>query len=193
MAPPRSWALAHYHTEELSKGSALYLCCRICFHGKRRPSSEDLESSHRPGNQYPGCIRYRWKTGKSHAGLAAHLRRHDYEDPARIRHDQSSESLGEGGDKDTTWDFVRDMVVLDLADFASAERKGATRVYHKHLRRPLSGRKKIKDVFNDFAAAGMKKVMDIVAARKESGGRFAIVAARQRVRVSRVSRGLADG
>ena len=23
MAPPRSWALAHYHTEELSKGSAL--------------------------------------------------------------------------------------------------------------------------------------------------------------------------
>ena len=39
-----------------------------------------------------------------------------------------------GGDKDTTWDFVRDMVVLDLADFASAERKGATRVYHKHLR-----------------------------------------------------------
>ena len=134
MAPPRSWALAHYHTEELSKGSALYLCCRICFHGKRRPSSEDLESSQRPGNQYPGCIRYRWKTGKSPAGLAAHLRKHDLEDPARAHHDQLSESLGEGGDEDTTWDFVRDMVVLDLADFASAERKGATRFYHKHLR-----------------------------------------------------------
>ena len=56
------------------------------------------------------------------------------EDPARVHHDQLSESLGEGGDKDTTWDFVRDMVVLDLADFASAERKGATRFYHKHLR-----------------------------------------------------------
>jgi hypothetical protein len=51
------------------------------------------------------------------------------EDPARVHHDQLSESLGEGGDKDTTWDFVRDMVVLDLADFASAERKGATRFF----------------------------------------------------------------
>ena len=109
------------------------------------------------------------------------------EDPARVHHDQLSESLGEGGDKDTTWDFVRDMVVLDLADFASAERKGATRVYHKHLRRPLFGRKKIKDVFDDFAAAGMKKVEYIVAARKKSGGMFAMSTD------AWVSRGLAEG
>ena len=189
MAPPRSWASEYYHThtEELSKGSALYLCCRICFEGKCRPTSEDLESSRRPENQYPGCIRYSWRSGKSPAGLAAHLRRHDMEDPARVHHDQLSESLGEGGDKDTTWDFVRDMVVLDLADFASAERKGATRVYHKHLRRPLFGRKKIKDVFDDFAAAGMKKVVSIVAARKKSGGRFAMPTD------AWVSRGLAEG
>ena len=190
MAPQQSWALAYYHKEELSKGPATYLCCRTCFEGKSLPTSEDLESCKHPSTRYPGCIRYSWKTGKSPAGLASHLRRHDLGDPARLHHDQSS---GEGGDIETTLDFVRDMVVMDLADFASAERQGATLFYNKHLRRSISGRKKIKDVFNDFAAAGMKKVMDIVAARKESGGRFAIVAARQRVRVSRVSRGLADG
>jgi hypothetical protein len=44
----------------------------------------------------------------------------------------------------------------------------------RDLRRPIFGRKKIKAVFDDFAAAGMKKVMDIVAARKESRGKFAM-------------------
>ena len=124
MAPPRSWALEYYHDEVLCKGSALYMCCRLCFHGKPRPSSADLESSKRPATQYPGCIRYSWSTGKSPAGLAAHMRRHDVHDAARL-----SESLGEGGDQDTTRDFVRDMVVMDLADFASSERKGARLVF----------------------------------------------------------------
>ncbi len=44
----------------------------------------------------------------------------------------------------------------------------------RDLRRPIFGRKKIKAVFDDFAAAGMKKVMDIVAARKEYRGKFAM-------------------
>ena len=50
MAPPRSWALAHYHAEELSKGSAVYLLCRTCFPiGRHRPSSKEFESMADPG------------------------------------------------------------------------------------------------------------------------------------------------
>ena len=73
---------------------------------------------------------------------AAHAKRHRLEDSAAARHDQLSEGGGEGGDDDTTQDFVRYMVVLDLADFASAQRKGAAHVYQKHLRRCVFGRTK---------------------------------------------------
>ena len=57
MSPVSSWALAHFYEEEPHKGSAVYLCCRICVHEKDRPSSEDLESCKHPSKQYPGCIR----------------------------------------------------------------------------------------------------------------------------------------
>jgi hypothetical protein len=173
MARARSWALGHFHTEELRKGSAVYLLCRSCFPiGRHRPSSEELKSIKDPGKEYNGCIRYCWGLNTSPTNLAAHARRHCLEDPAAVRHDKLSEGGGERGDEDTTQDFVRYMVVLDLADFASAQRKGATHFYQKHLRGRVFGRTKIKNVFDNFAAAGMKKVKDIVAARKKAGGKF---------------------
>ena len=188
MARARSWALGHFHTEELRKGSAVYLLCRSCFPiGRHRPSSEELKSIKDPGKEHNGCIRYCWGLKKSPANLAAHARRHCLEDPAAVRHDKLSEGGGERGDEDTTQDFVRYMVVLDLADFASAQRKGATHFYQKHLRGRVFGRTKIKNVFDNFAAAGMKKVVSIVAARKKSGGRFAMSTD------AWVSRGLAEG
>ena len=175
MARARSFALEHVYAEEVRKGSAVYLLCRSCFPiGRHRPSSEELESIKDPGKEYNGCIRYCWGLRKSPSHLAAHARRHCLEDSAAVRHDQLSEVGGEGGDEDTTGDFVRDMVVMDLADFASSERKGAARVYQRNLRRPLFGRQKIKAVFDEFAAAGLKKVIGIVAARKESRGKFAM-------------------
>ena len=128
------------------KGSAVYLLCRSCFPiGRHRPSSEELESIKHPGKEYNGCIRYGWGLSKSPSSLAAHARRHGLEDPAAVRHDQLSEGGGEGGDEDTTQDFVRYMVVLDLEDFASAQRKGATHFYQKHLRRSVFGRTKINN------------------------------------------------
>ena len=125
MARARSWALEHFHAEELRKGSAVYLLCRSCFPiGRHRPSSEELESIKDPGKEYNGCIRYCWGLRKSPSNLAAHARRHCLEDSAAVRHDQLSEGGGEGGDEDTTQDFVRYMVVLDLDTTGLVHQKG---------------------------------------------------------------------
>ena len=125
MARKRSWALEHFHTEEVRKGSAVYLLCRSCFPiGRHRPSSEELESIKDPGKEYNGCIRYCWDLKTCPSSLAAHARRHGLEDSAAVRHDQLSEGGGEGGDEDTTQDFVRYMVILDLDTTGLVHQKG---------------------------------------------------------------------
>ena len=48
------------------------------------------------------------------------------------------------------------------------------RLFRKHLRRSVYGRTKIQSVFKQFADGGRQKVRDIIAARKESGGTFAM-------------------
>ena len=135
MSPMASWTLEHFHPWVWRVGEAGYLACRHCF--RAAPSTP-------PPVHSKGIVKYIFpRTGKSPSGLVRHCESHG------LRRKKRSDA-GIQGDRQTTRDFVRNVIVLDLLPFRVASRRGTREFFRLHLKAPVYSRHHLRKMFHTF-------------------------------------------